>query len=147
MAVRSCSHCLPGIHDRPIGAASSRKASVWVPKCSTTLSQFLRLAASTVVGDEGGFAPNLEGTEDALNVIMKAIATIGLDCASSEFFKDGIYDYTWKQADGPKYTSRLNTSRLSLKLTPSTLSRTVWPKTTGKAGRSYRLRPLPACRR
>ena len=71
---------------------------------------------STAVGDEGGFAPNLDGTEDALNVIMQAIekagyvpgkdVTIGLDCASSEFYKDGIYDYTWKQADGPKYTSQ-----------------------------------------
>ncbi len=59
---------------------------------------------STAVGDEGGFAPNLDGTEDALNVIIKAIelagykpgkdVTIGLDCASSEFFKEGVYDYT-----------------------------------------------------
>ena len=71
---------------------------------------------STAVGDEGGFAPNLDGTEDALNVIMQAIkeagyepgkdVTIGLDCASSEFYKDGVYDYTWKQgADAPKRTS------------------------------------------
>ena len=71
---------------------------------------------STAVGDEGGFAPALDGTEDALNVIIKAIeaagyvpgkdVTIGLDCASSEFYKDGRYDYTWKQgADAPKYTS------------------------------------------
>ncbi len=61
---------------------------------------------STAVGDEGGFAPALDGTEDALNVIIKAIeaagyvpgkdVTIGLDCASSEFYKDGVYDYTWK---------------------------------------------------
>lgn len=72
---------------------------------------------STAVGDEGGFAPALDGTEDALNVIIKAIeaagyvpgkdVTIGLDVASSEFYKDGLYDYTWKQGpDAPKYTSQ-----------------------------------------
>ena len=59
---------------------------------------------STAVGDEGGFAPNLEGTEDALNSIIAAIKAAGyepgkdvmiaMDCASSEFYHDGIYDYT-----------------------------------------------------
>jgi enolase len=57
---------------------------------------------STTVGDEGGFAPNLPNNESALQLIMEAIAaagyqageqvSIGLDCASSEFFKDGKYD-------------------------------------------------------
>jgi enolase len=56
----------------------------------------------TTVGDEGGFAPNLPGNEAALQLIMEAIdqagytpgeqVAIGLDCASSEFFKDGVYD-------------------------------------------------------
>jgi len=59
---------------------------------------------STAVGDEGGFAPTFEGTEDALDTVMKAIEKAGykpseeikiaLDCASSEFYKDGKYDYT-----------------------------------------------------
>ena len=59
---------------------------------------------STAVGDEGGFAPSLNGTEDALECILLAIKaagyepqkdiTIGLDCASSEFYLDGLYDYT-----------------------------------------------------
>lgn len=60
---------------------------------------------STAVGDEGGFAPNLEGgTEDALDTIGKAVSNAGytlgddvmiaLDCASAEFYKDGKYDYT-----------------------------------------------------
>lgn len=59
---------------------------------------------STAVGDEGGFAPNFEGTEDALDTILKAIEKAGykagsevmlaLDCAASEFFVDGKYDYT-----------------------------------------------------
>ena len=72
---------------------------------------------STAVGDEGGFAPALDGTEDALNVIMQAIEkagyvpgkdiTIGLDCASSEFYKEGVYDYTWKEGDkGAKRSSQ-----------------------------------------
>ena len=68
------------------------------------------------VGDEGGFAPNLEGTEDALNSILAAIKAagyepgkdvmIGMDCASSEFYHDGIYDYTKFEGEkGKKRTS------------------------------------------
>jgi len=59
---------------------------------------------TTSVGDEGGFAPKLEGTEDALNTIINAIEKAGyqagkqvmiaLDCASSEFYKNGMYDYS-----------------------------------------------------
>jgi enolase len=58
---------------------------------------------STSVGDEGGFAPKLKGTEDALETIIKSISSSGfkpgedvmiaLDCASSEFFEDNHYDY------------------------------------------------------
>ena len=58
---------------------------------------------STAVGDEGGFAPTLDGTEDALDTIIKAIGNAGykageevmiaLDCAAAEFYKDGVYDY------------------------------------------------------
>ena len=71
---------------------------------------------STAVGDEGGFAPALEGTEDALNSILEAIEAagykpgkdvmIGMDCASSEFYKDGVYDYTIFEGEkGVKRTS------------------------------------------
>ena len=59
---------------------------------------------STAVGDEGGFAPTFDGTEDALDTVMKAIETAGytpgqdvklaLDCAAAEFYVDGKYDYT-----------------------------------------------------
>ena len=59
---------------------------------------------STAVGDEGGFAPKFEGTEDALDTVILAIEKAGykageeimiaLDCASSEFYHDGKYDYT-----------------------------------------------------
>lgn len=59
---------------------------------------------STAVGDEGGFAPSLDGTEDALDTIIKAISNAGykageevmiaLDCAAAEFYKEGVYDYS-----------------------------------------------------
>ena len=58
---------------------------------------------STAVGDEGGFAPTFKGTEDALDTLLQAIEKAGykpgddimlaLDCAASEFYKDGVYDY------------------------------------------------------
>ena len=67
-------------------------------------------------GDEGGFAPALNGTEDALESILAAIRAagyepgkdvmIGMDCASSEFYKDGVYDYTIFEGEkGKKRTS------------------------------------------
>jgi len=64
---------------------------------------------STAVGDEGGFAPTLEGTEDAIETIAKAVENAGykfgdevmiaLDCASAEFYVDGKYDYTKFEGD------------------------------------------------
>lgn len=101
---------------RPVGACCYHEGIRMGTEVFHNLKSVLKARGlSTAVGDEGGFAPALEGTEDALNVIMEAIrkagyepgkdVTIGLDCASSEFYKDGKYDYTWKQADGPVYTS------------------------------------------
>ncbi len=67
---------------------------------------------STAVGDEGGFAPTLDGTEDALNTIAKATKAAGytlgddvmiaLDCASAEFYENGIYDYSKFEGNGGK---------------------------------------------
>jgi len=64
---------------------------------------------NTAVGDEGGFAPTFDGTEDALDTIISAISKAGytagddvmlaLDCAAAEFFKDGKYDYTMFEGD------------------------------------------------
>lgn len=101
---------------RPVGACCFHEGIRMGTEVFHNLKSVLKARGlSTAVGDEGGFAPSLDGTEDALNVIMEAIrkagyepgkdVTIGLDCASSEFYKDGKYDYTWKQADGPVYTS------------------------------------------
>ena len=103
---------------RPIGAASFKEGIRMGTEVFHNLKKVLHdRNLSTAVGDEGGFAPALEGTEDALNVIMQAIEkagyvpgkdiTIGLDCASSEFYKEGIYDYTWKEGDkGAKRNSQ-----------------------------------------
>lgn len=90
---------------RPVGAPSFREGLRMGAEVFHALKKVLHdRGLSTAVGDEGGFAPTLEGTEDALNSILDAIKaagyeagkdiTIGLDCASSEFYKDGIYDYT-----------------------------------------------------
>jgi enolase len=70
---------------------------------------------STAVGDEGGFAPTLDGTEDALDTILLAIKNAGykpgeevriaLDCAAAEFYVDGKYDYTKFEGDQGKVRS------------------------------------------
>lgn len=70
---------------------------------------------STAVGDEGGFAPTLDGTEDALDTILLAIEKAGykggdevmiaLDCAAAEFFVDGKYDYSKFEGESGKIRS------------------------------------------
>ncbi len=108
--------CFQEFMIRPVGACCFREGIRMGTEVFHHLKKVLKnRGLSTAVGDEGGFAPTLDGTEDALNVIMQAIKdagyepgkdiTIGLDCASSEFYKDGKYDYTWKQADGKVLTS------------------------------------------
>lgn len=102
---------------RPEGAASFKEGLRMGAEVFHALKKVLHdRGLSTAVGDEGGFAPNLEGTEDALNSIIAAIKAagyepgkdvmIGMDCASSEFYKDGIYDYTKFEGEkGVKRTS------------------------------------------
>ncbi|WP_321518858.1 phosphopyruvate hydratase [uncultured Bacteroides sp.] len=102
---------------RPIGAPSFKEALRMGAEVFHALKKVLKdRGLSTAVGDEGGFAPTLEGTEDALNSILAAIKAagylpgkdinIGLDCASSEFYHEGIYDYTkFEGAKGKKRTS------------------------------------------
>jgi enolase len=95
---------------RPIGATSFREGLRMGAEVFHSLKKVLHdRGLSTAVGDEGGFAPKLDGTEDALNSIIDAIKkagykpgraeeggdiSIALDCAASEFYKDGIYNYT-----------------------------------------------------
>lgn len=103
---------------RPVGATSFREGLRMGAEVFHALKKVLHdRNLSTAVGDEGGFAPNLAGgTEDALETILKAIelagykpgvdVMIGLDCASSEFFKGGIYDYSkFEGPNGAKRTS------------------------------------------
>ena len=88
----------------PVGASSLREAVRWGSEVSHTLRKRLKDAGhNTNVGDEGGFAPNLKSAPQALDFIMESIEkagykpgeeiALGLDCASTEFFKDGNYVY------------------------------------------------------
>ena len=95
---------------RPVGAPTFKEGLRCGAEVFHNLKKVLKARGlSTAVGDEGGFAPALDSIEDALDCIIKAIeqagykpgadVTIAMDCASSEFYKDGIYDYTWKEGD------------------------------------------------
>lgn len=109
--------CFQEFMIRPVGACCFPEAIRWGTEVFHSLKKVLKSRGlSTGVGDEGGFAPALKSTDDALSAIIEAIEaagykpgqdiTIGLDCASSEFYKDGMYDYTWKQADGKKLSPK-----------------------------------------
>lgn len=133
---------------RPVGASSFKEGIRMGTEVFHSLKAVLKARGlSTAVGDEGGFAPKLDGTEDALDTIVKAIKEAGyepgkdvkiaMDCASSEFYENGIYDYTWKEgADGKNLlphsrqiilqTLFQNTRLIQLKM--------EWRKATGKAG-------------
>ena len=89
---------------RPVGALTFSDALRMGDEVFHSLKAILKeRGLSTAVGDEGGFAPALSGIDDALEMIMYAIdragylpgkdVTIALDCAASEFYKDGVYDY------------------------------------------------------
>jgi enolase len=100
---------------RPVGAPSFREGLRMGAEVFHALKKVLKeRGLSTAVGDEGGFAPKFDGTEDALETILKAIAaagykagsdiTIGLDCAASEFYQEGMYNYS--KFEGPKGARR-----------------------------------------
>ena len=103
---------------RPVGAGSIRKALQMGAEVFSALKGVLKKKGySTGVGDEGGFAPALKGTEEALDALVQAIETAGytpgsditlaLDCAASEYHRNGVYDYTiFEGADGHKRTSK-----------------------------------------
>ena len=88
----------------PVGAPSFAEAVRWGAETFHALKSALKKAGhNTNVGDEGGFAPNLPSAEAALDFCLKAVEAagfkpgddmvLGLDCAASEFFKDGKYVY------------------------------------------------------
>ena len=89
---------------RPVGAPTFAEGLRMGAEVFHALKGVLRdRGLSTAVGDEGGFAPSLKSTEQAIELILLAIdnagyesgedITLALDCASSEFYKDGRYDY------------------------------------------------------
>ena len=103
---------------RPIGASSFKEGLRCGAEVFHALKAILKgKGLSTAVGDEGGFAPNLSGgTEEALDSIIQAIkdagyepgknVTIALDCAASEFYEDGVYNYAkFEGENGAKRSS------------------------------------------
>ena len=112
---------------RPVGAPSFREGLRMGAEVFHALKKVLHdRGLSTAVGDEGGFAPALKGTEDALESIIEAIkkagykpgrkceggdVAIGMDCASSEFYKDGVYDYT--KFEGPTGAKRTSAEQVA----------------------------------
>ena len=130
----------------PVGAPSFAEALRMGVEVFQTLRKALKDAGhNTNVGDEGGFAPNLPSAEAALGFVMKAIEAAGyrpgedvvlaLDCASTEFFKNGTYDY---EGEGKTRSGRgagASTSPSSCRAIRSSRSRTAWRRTTSTAGR------------
>jgi len=106
---------------RPIGADSIRRAVQMGAEVFSALKSILKEHGySTGVGDEGGFAPALNGTEEALDILVQAInaagytpgtdITLALDCAASEYHRDGVYDYTL--FEGPKGKKRTSAEQV-----------------------------------
>lgn len=96
---------------QPVGATNFREGLRMGAEIFHALKSVLRARGlSTAVGDEGGFAPNLASNEEALQVIVEAVenagykmgsdVTLALDCAASEFYKDGVYDL---KGEGKKF--------------------------------------------
>ena len=105
----------------PAGASSFSEALRWGTEVFHTLKKILHdRGLSTAVGDEGGFAPKFEGTEDGVETILEAIEKAGytpgkdiflaFDCAASEFYKDGKYDYT--KFEGPNGAIRTSAEQV-----------------------------------
>jgi enolase len=104
----------------PVGAPSFSEALRWGVEVFHALKALLqKKGLSTTVGDEGGFAPDLPSNEAALNIILEAITkagykvgtdiSLGLDLASSEFYKDGLYNLAseGKKFDPAQFTDYL----------------------------------------
>ena len=103
---------------RPIGARTFAEALQMGAEVFHSLKKVLREKGfSTAVGDEGGFAPALSNIEEALDAILTAVEnagyragsdiTLALDCAASEYYRDGIYDYSVFEGErGQQLTSQ-----------------------------------------
>tara|TARA_Y100000741_G_C18261427_1_gene560670 strand:+ start:1155 stop:2426 length:1272 start_codon:yes stop_codon:yes gene_type:complete len=108
---------------RPVGAHSFSEALRYGVEVFHTLKSILKSKGlSTAVGDEGGFAPNFSGgTEEAIETVLQSIEkagfkigndlTLAMDCAASEFYKDGLYNY--KIFEGEKGQVRTSHQQVS----------------------------------
>ena len=95
----------------PVGAPSFKEALRWGAEIFHELKSILKKRGlETSVGDEGGFARRFKGTEDGVETILEAIKSVGLepgkdvylgfDCASSEFYENGVYNYAKFEGEG-----------------------------------------------
>ncbi|TDM03710.1 surface-displayed alpha-enolase [Macrococcus carouselicus] len=95
----------------PVGAETFKEALRWGAEIFHNLKSILKeRGLETSVGDEGGFAPRFKGTEDGVETILEAIKKSGLepgkdvylgfDCAASEFYEDGVYNYAKFEGEG-----------------------------------------------
>jgi enolase len=132
----------------PVGAERFSDALRWATETFHTLKSVLKKRGySTAVGDEGGFAPSLKSNAEAIELIIEAIEAAGykpgeqiaiaLDPAASEFYDTEKKKYVFKKSDKSEHTSEEMVHFYDnwAASTPSSRSRTGWPRTTGKAGR------------
>ncbi len=107
---------------RPVGAPNYAEGLRMGSEVFQALKKVLKeRGLATAVGDEGGFAPKFDDIEDAFKCIIAAIekagyvpgkdVKIGIDCASSEYYEDGIYDYT--VFEGPKGKKRTQDEQIA----------------------------------
>ncbi|MCC5890072.1 MAG: phosphopyruvate hydratase [Alkalibacterium sp.] len=101
----------------PVGAPTFKEALRWGAEIFHALKALLKdRGLETSVGDEGGFAPKFDGTEDGVETILEAIKKVGLepgkdvylgfDCAAAEFYEDGVYNYAkFEGENGAKRTA------------------------------------------
>ena len=129
----------------PVGAPSFREAVRYGAEVFHALKKIIDgKGMSTAVGDEGGFAPSVASHEAAIQLILEAIdkagytagaqIAIGLDCAASEFYKDGKYHL---EGEGLTLSARRvdrHPRHLGATSTRSSASKTAWPRATGTAG-------------
>ena len=129
---------------QPVGAKSFKEALRMGAEIFHALKKVLSAKGlNTAVGDEGGFAPNLSSNAEALAVIVEAVEnagykmdediTLALDCASSEFYKEGKYVLLVKTR--ASIQKRLAITLLTFLHIPIDLLKTAWTKATGTVGK------------
>jgi len=140
---------------QPVGASSFKEALRMGAEVFHTLKQVLaERGLSTAVGDEGGFAPSLASNEEALVVIQQAVErsgyvlgqdiTLALDCAASEFYRDGHYVLAGegKTYDAKGFADYLAGCASAIR---SSRSKTAWTKATGMVGPTSPRSSVGAC--